>query len=251
MTEVSQEKWVNDLESLTWLGLSPEERVSRSPVSSALCYIAGPMRGLPEGNYPAFNAAAEVLRKAGWRVFNPAETDSEVATEAEQAPVPLKVYMRQDLVDVCNSDVVFVLPGWEQSQGARLEVHVAHEVGIPVYRWQEGTLVEPEDACEPAEGVNKKESVCAEADRLVSTDRQAVYGHPIEDFSRTAALWTALFKHKLKDNEAFNPEDVPAAMRMVKESRLMKSSRHRDSLVDIAGYAKTQELVWDRLEESA
>lgn len=29
-------------------------------------------------------------------------------------------------------DAVVVMPGWEASQGARLEVHVARECGIPV-----------------------------------------------------------------------------------------------------------------------
>jgi len=36
-------------------------------------YIAGPMTGLPEFNYPAFNAAAEYLRSLGHHVENPAD----------------------------------------------------------------------------------------------------------------------------------------------------------------------------------
>jgi len=39
-------------------------------------YISGPMTGLPEHNFPAFHAAAERLRKAGWEVNNPAEETS-------------------------------------------------------------------------------------------------------------------------------------------------------------------------------
>ena len=37
-------------------------------------YVAGPMTGLPELNYPAFNAAADRLRARGWHVENPAES---------------------------------------------------------------------------------------------------------------------------------------------------------------------------------
>jgi len=38
-------------------------------------YIAGPMSGLPEFNYPAFFAAAEQLTAAGYDVLNPARPE--------------------------------------------------------------------------------------------------------------------------------------------------------------------------------
>ena len=36
-------------------------------------YLAGPMTGLPDHNFPAFRAAAEGLQQAGWEVVNPAD----------------------------------------------------------------------------------------------------------------------------------------------------------------------------------
>ena len=36
-------------------------------------YIAGPMRGLPDFNYPKFNYYAAIYRSVGWEVENPAE----------------------------------------------------------------------------------------------------------------------------------------------------------------------------------
>jgi nucleoside 2-deoxyribosyltransferase len=96
-------------------------------------YLAGPMRGYEDYNYPLFNAVAKELRETGYKISNPAETDAEVAERAEVADNPLSVYMERDLADVARTDAVFVLPGWEASQGAMIEVTVAQMLGHPVY----------------------------------------------------------------------------------------------------------------------
>lgn len=191
-------------------------------------YIAGPMTGYEDYNYPAFHAAAERWRDAGWQVFNPAEHELPTAEqEATLTPDEIRaLYMRKDLEWVMASDAIAVLPGWQKSKGANVEVAVARILNLPVL---DALTMEP-----------YSESILDEASRIVGGDRGKDYGHPYDDFSRTAALWAALFGHE------FTASDVAAAMRMVKESRLRNSPRHRDSLVDIAGYAQTQELVWER-----
>lgn len=197
-------------------------------------YLAGPMRGLPEYNFPAFHAAARALRNAGLIVWSPAERDEAEGFDPQTDEAkPLKYYMQFDLAAVCAADAVVVLPDWEQSQGARLEVYVARECGMPVL-WA--------DTLEPV----TQGTILDEASRITASDRQAVYGHPADDFARTAAFWTTRFAHKLRPGEVFTADEVPAAMRLVKESRLVQSTRHRDSLVDIAGYARTQEMIWER-----
>ncbi len=83
------------------------------------------------------------------------------------------------------------------------------------------------------------ESICEEADRLVSTDRQAHYGHPREDFQRTAAMWEPLLG---LPPGAISPETVAYCMIALKLSRLTHRYK-RDSAVDIAGYAKTASMI--------
>lgn len=90
-------------------------------------YISGPMTGLPEYNYPAFNTAAAALRAAGFDVANPAEKDLPLG-------LPWVTYLRRDLVDLLDCEAVALLPGWQDSKGACLERHVAEALGMPIYR---------------------------------------------------------------------------------------------------------------------
>lgn len=98
-------------------------------------YLAGPMRGYVEYNFPAFHAAAAKLRAHGLEVWSPAENDvnQDGFDPAKDTAQPMIHYMRRDLPAVLASDFVAVLPGWEKSQGACLEVHVARTCGLPVY----------------------------------------------------------------------------------------------------------------------
>ena len=93
-------------------------------------YIAGPMTGLPEFNYPAFNAMAERLRALGYEVCNPAEN-----------PVPpcksWRGYMRLALKQLVECDVIATLPNWETSRGARIEVGLARDLELSIVRAKE------------------------------------------------------------------------------------------------------------------
>ena len=91
-----------------------------------IVYISGPMRGLPEFNYPAFNEAARMWRSRGFTVFNPAENFG------GHTGMSMKDYMRRDLMQVLDSDFVVLLPRADTSIGSCLEVSVAQAVDIPV-----------------------------------------------------------------------------------------------------------------------
>jgi hypothetical protein len=99
-------------------------------------YIAGPMTGYPEFNYPAFYAAETALRKAGFDTLNPARS------EGREGCKSWLDYMRAGLRDVADCDGVALLPGWEDSRGAALEAHVARSLDLPVRmvdEWLDGT----------------------------------------------------------------------------------------------------------------
>ena len=98
-------------------------------------YLAGPMRGRPDNNYPAFHAAAKILREAGWTILSPAET-------SEKHPKwGFPQYMSLDIKMVLKADTIILLPGWEQSQGALAELHVAEVTGKKRLRYPKMTEV--------------------------------------------------------------------------------------------------------------
>lgn len=99
-------------------------------------YLAGPMRGYPRHNFPAFDAAADELRRAGHEVFNPADHDRQIGFSEETVEVPpetLSAMMRWDLARVMEVDAVVFLPGWQASRGACAERTVAHYLGLPCF----------------------------------------------------------------------------------------------------------------------
>lgn len=75
-------------------------------------YVAGPMTGLPEFNYPAFNAAAAAWRAAGWDVENPAEHFGGATDRT------YREYVEADLPALMACDAIAMLPGWD-GKGAR------------------------------------------------------------------------------------------------------------------------------------
>ena len=109
-------------------------------------YIAGPMRGYPEFNFPAFHAAAKNLREQGHYVFSPAEKDEEVhgegfskefatgdLAEAESKGFSLRRALGDDLAWICKeADGIYLLKGWENSKGANAEKATAEALGLAV-----------------------------------------------------------------------------------------------------------------------
>ena len=91
-----------------------------------IVYIAGPMTGLPDLNYPAFNAAEEALTAAGHAVLNPARNGTIVGSNAWQQ------YMRLSIAQVLQAEAVALLPGWVNSRGATLERGIATALDLQI-----------------------------------------------------------------------------------------------------------------------
>lgn len=213
-------------------------------------YIAGPMSGIPEHNFPAFKQAAHRLRRMGHEVVSPVEMDEadgfDGKTEPDTDPGSNRwaEFLARDIIVVVGVDGIVVIDGWENSRGAALEVHVARELGKTIWRFGEpSTGMRPilEEVHAPSRyQPPSTETILEEAQRLVGGDRGTDYGHPRDDFARTAGAWAALF------GWAVTPAQVALAMIIVKLSRLQETPDKRDSIVDIAGYARTYEMVLDR-----
>ncbi|MEZ6193269.1 MAG: DUF4406 domain-containing protein [Phycisphaerales bacterium] len=200
-------------------------------------YLAGPMTGLPNHNFPAFDRAARRLEKAGWEVVNPADNFGG-RTDLIRAS-----YLRVDVALLLQCDALAILPGWEESSGARLEYLLARELDLPVFDAQTLRRLEPlPDASAVLPVANTAESVLDEAKRITATVRHNDYGHPRHDFARTARMWSGILAGKLREGAQITTEDVPLCMIAVKLAR--QAHRHkRDNLVDIAGYARTAAMI--------
>ena len=185
-------------------------------------YLAGPMTGHPDFNYPAFHAAAKEWREQGHEVFNPAENHD------GRTDLPLAEYFKADLPQVCDADVIAVLPGWQHSKGASIEVTLANHLGKPVY-----------DALTFAP---YQETATQEAERLVHGARNRAYGHPSQDFARTGRLWGAIL-----GIEDIAPETVGLCMAALKISREVNKPA-RDNRVDAAGYMECVDWIHRRRE---
>lgn len=99
-------------------------------------YLAAPMTGVPQFNFPALIAATTALRDNGYTITTPAELDSPdvqaaamASATGDQADVNMietwgNMLARDVKIITDEMDGIVFLPGWEKSKGARLEAFV-------------------------------------------------------------------------------------------------------------------------------
>lgn len=203
-------------------------------------YLSGPMTGIEDFNYPLFNKVATYYREQGYEVFNPAEQ-----FEGDQTKQWFE-YLQHDIKEIVNGDydAIALLPGWEKSTGAAIEYITAVVFGLDIWKLQNNGHVEAQTKASKSllnkalkvSTIKQNESALEEAQRLVHGDRGEAYGHPFEDFSKSALIWTAILGKEI------TPEQVALCMVGVKISREVNKPK-RDNRVDGAGYFETLEMV--------
>lgn len=265
ITEAEAAKWLR-AKGHTKVADELERKLPPDTRSDLRVYLAGPMTGIPDFNFPAFNAAEAELLKHYKTVFNPARNFD------GKTDLPRKDYMRKDFEALLQSDVIAVLPGWSKSSGAKAEVAVAAQLDLkailmPGCRLHNKvpeimrTWSVTEDSVEKdiitdtsmQSSPSTHETILQEAQRLVGGDRGSDYGHPLDDYNKTGMIWGALL-HKWAKLAAQSdvplpvPADLACLMMVgVKLSRHV-NKRKRDNLVDAAGYLRCTEMCEDEQE---
>lgn len=104
-------------------------------------YISGPISGINDYK-ERFAKAKKKLEAQGFSVCNPVDLDSLVKCHFSD---PTWVdYMKIDIRFLCVCDSIFMLKGWENSRGAKLEHHIAQELGMKIYYEEDRMSFHPE-----------------------------------------------------------------------------------------------------------
>ena len=98
-------------------------------------YIAGPMTGIEDYNFPEFDAATAKWKERGYDVINPAALSRQQAAElgVEVGELCPRECALVDLVEIVSKAThMYMLNGWEYSKGAKAEHAVAKWLGISI-----------------------------------------------------------------------------------------------------------------------
>lgn len=108
-------------------------------------YLAGPMNGISDFNVPAFLEAQAQLEGVGHEVVSPVQdflheyqhpgSDLTTNTDTQEAHA---AYLRRDIAMLLGVEAIALLPGWETSKGANIELAVARALALPVYLFLPG-----------------------------------------------------------------------------------------------------------------
>ncbi len=206
-------------------------------------YISGPMTGYPDYNYPAFFKAEENLKKEysyilnypNIKILNPARIDDD---ESEKFTKKRSYYMLKSIEMLLDATHIFVLPEWNRSKGAKLEIALANEfnlgfLGTPISYYEIESIIGEIDS------THDESNIFDIAKKLVSNDRQKQYGPPEQHLTDVGRIWGALLQI-----EDISPQKVALMMTGLKLARETFCPK-KDNRVDAIGYL----YITDLLEE--
>ena len=88
-----------------------------------------------------------------------------------------------------------------------------------------------------------EEPLLHRAQKLIQGDRQQEYGDKLQNFSQIAMIWQGILAAKLSPGQTLTADDVALCMIGVKIARLAKTPHHKDSILDVAGYAGCMDIL--------
>lgn len=206
------------------------------------------MTGYEHYNVASFKEAAARWTAQGYQVETPFEANSRVwhrhygrdfdpyKDTCEYGDPILAEMFAEDVAVLCSASGIVMLKGWQQSKGACSELLLAWNLQKAVFSDETGYAL---GAIPNLTFTLPNEPALSEALRIVHGNRGSDYGHPADDFARTAKMWEAILGNSVK------PEQVALCMVAVKISRECNKPK-RDNRVDIAGYAETLEMLHQR-----
>ena len=111
--------------------------------SKGTVYVCGPMRNMPQHNFPLFYQASAMLELWGYDVINPAKMDIDEGRAhfnhntkdvILDNSFKMENAMRRDFkVILGDCDAIIVLPGWDNSDGGQREVAFGLSIGLSVF----------------------------------------------------------------------------------------------------------------------
>lgn len=245
-----------------------------------IVYIAGPMTGLPEWNFPEFDRVAEELREQGHTVVNPCDFDRERGFNPKTATEFSNEQIREAMVMefagckrldeeyslgglVFNSPTwlgladctdLVLLDGWENSKGAFAEASVALWLGITVWLNKKPLLRDPvfsqDHLINLRRWLREQDTRCLtetsekpsvlQEAQEIVEQRENQHGTFEDCLEDISKVWSTLL------GNAVTGSDVARCMAALKLVRGKQPEYNRDNPLDLCGYAEG----WSRWEET-
>jgi hypothetical protein len=117
--------------------------VPPKPTEHQVVYVAGPMTGIPDQNIPLFREVRARLIGHGYTVLTPPMININfMGIQHPEIPNPAAPGLRADMLALVMCDSICLLPGWEKSIGASLEVAVAITLGFKFVDYRTGEITD-------------------------------------------------------------------------------------------------------------
>lgn len=105
-------------------------------------YLAGPMSGYEEYNYPAFEKAAVELRESGVKILSPHEIPWPRGHEKMQPSALWGIMMEETAKLILECNGIILLKGWPSSRGAGIELRLFLDKDQPVFYYDNYRLID-------------------------------------------------------------------------------------------------------------